>query len=516
MPSVATYLDATARRRPGAVAAVHASGRFTYAQLARLVNRTANGLKALGYGPGDVIALVCPNRPGFIVAYYAILKIGATAAILSTGLKRRDLTAELGDSGARAALVFDGFGDTGFAELAVEVAGRLDGLERLWVIPSDPRARSPLDGVPALRDLMAGQPERCATVERAEDAVAQLIFTSGSTGRNKGVEVTHASLAAMVEVNRLCTRRADTAVRLAVSPFFHIMGQTFGLNLAVLCAETMVLVDAFDPERVRDLIVRERATHLVCMPIYYRKLLDLAPGPWERALRSSLRLCGTGGGPLPHAWAEEFRDRLGLPLTPGYGLTEAGGLVSWHAPGDPVRCDSVGLPAPGVELRLATADGRRVAPGQGEAAEGEVLVRSPGLMKGYRDRPADTAAAFVDGWLRTGDIGSFDRDGYLYIRGRISGRIIRGHEHVYPAEIEGALAGHPMVSAAAAVPVPHELLGQDIKTIVVLRRGAHLRPDDLLSWLQHELPEGKAPGIIEIRDDLPVTQFGKVQLGALA
>ncbi|MDJ0894491.1 MAG: class I adenylate-forming enzyme family protein [Alphaproteobacteria bacterium] len=510
MFNTAHLLDAAARRCPNETAIVHDERRYSYAAVADLVNRAANGLRGAGFGSGDVIALVAPNRPGFVVAYYAILKIGAVAAVLSTGLKRRDLSAELSDCRARAVLAFDGFGDTQFITMAGEVCAALDHVQRLWVIPSDPLAPSPLSEVSALSDLMADQPARCATESPAGDATAELIFTSGSTGRNKGVEITHANLAAMTQINLAITSRAQTRVRLTVSPLFHIMGQTFGLNLAVLCGETMVLVDSFDPELVVRRIVEHQATHLVAMPIYYRKLMDLPDGALDPRFAESLKICGTGGGPLPGAWADEFFARFGLSLTPGYGLTEAGGIVSWHRPADPIKTETVGRPVPGVDVRVKADDGRLVAPDALDPAEGEIVLRSPGLMKGYLDRPEATAAAFHAGWLKTGDIGAFDDDGYLHIRGRISGRIIRGHEHIYPAEIETALAGHPKVQAAAAIAVPHEVLGQDIKTIVVLKDGAEIAVPELQSWLEAELPEGKAPGVIEFRDALPHTEYGKI------
>ena len=163
MFNVAHLVDAAARRCPDAIAIDHDGRQYSYGALAGLVNQAANGLKAAGLGPGDVIALVAPNRPGFVIAYYAILKIGAVAAVLSTGLKRRDLTAELSDCRARAVLAFDGFGDTEFITLAGEVCAALDHVERLWVIPADPLATSPIAEVPAFGDLMSGQPARCPT-----------------------------------------------------------------------------------------------------------------------------------------------------------------------------------------------------------------------------------------------------------------------------------------------------------------------------------------------------------------
>ena len=511
MFNVACYLDASARRCPNDTAVVFNDRRYTYANLHAMANRVANGLASAGFGPGDRISLCCPNRPGFLAAYYGILKIGATAVLHTTSLTRRDILAEIRESGSRALFTFDGYGNVEFAEMAIEAAMQVASCEKVWAIPHDPSATSPVAESPALADLMRDQSTSFRTVARGYSDTAVVLFTSGTNGRSKGVEITHGNIASMSIINLPLVAPGAARVRLVVTPLYHIMGQIFCLNLTVLTAETMVLVDRFDPDLVWHMIAREGATQIVMLPIFYRWLLDHADSVDARRIRETLRLCGTGGGPLPETWSREFEARFGLPIVPGYGMTEATGIVSWHCPSDRLRLRSVGRPVAGVEVRIASPEASSPC-----GIEGEILVHSPGVMKGYVGLPEVTGRVVRDGWLRTGDVGMFDEDGYLYVRGHLGGMIIRGKEHVYPAEIENVLHDHPLVARAAAVAVPHELLGQDVRTYVELKPGFSMTEPELLSWMRREIPEGKCPDEIEIVPALPLTETGKVARHLLA
>lgn len=514
MLNVACFLDSTAAQRPQATAVVCEGHSFDFAQIHAMASRVANGLRAAGYGPGSRIALACGNRPGFVAAYYGILKIGGVAVVLSTTLRERDIRFQLEDSGAEALLTYEGRGDTAYGEQALAAAEAADACRRCWVIPADVTAKSPLPGAAALSDLMDGQPDVAPSHDYAPDDTAVLLYTSGSTGRPKGVELTQTNLLAMTRINQMLAPRDCTRVRLLSTPLFHVMGQVCGLNLAMLNGETLVLVEGFDPARIWQLIVEQAVTYFVHMPIFYQYLLERADAVDMAAVRRSLRLCATGGAPLQAGLSDAFAERFGLPIVPGYGLTEATSIVAWGGAPDGgsalggvgLRATTVGTVVPGVEVKLDDGGRRSAEPG----AQGEILVRGPGVMKGYLNLPEATAGALRGGWLRTGDIGRFDAAGRLDVLGRADDKILRGEEHIYPAEVETVLKTHPAVAEAAVVGVPDAYLGQEAKTFVVLRQGCRLAADDLLGWLARELPDGKCPGLVEFQASLPMTPSGKV------
>ncbi|MEZ5647400.1 MAG: fatty acid--CoA ligase family protein [Alphaproteobacteria bacterium] len=318
--------------------------------------------------------------------------------------------------------------------------------------------------------------------------------------------MTHRNLTSMIRVNEQISLRTDTHTRLTVSPLYHITGQVFSIGLAAACGETLVLIEKFNPEEVLRTIAQERCSHLLCMPTYYKELLDYGPSTWDGQVRQSLRFCATGGGPLMRAWGEEFQDRFSVPILTGYGLTEATGIVTWHNVGDTLHPGTVGRPVPHVKICIVNNQGRPALIGQ----PGEILIKSPGNMRGYHKLPQATGDVYRDGWLCTGDIGFQDDEGYVTLIGRSSGRIIRAEEHIFPAEIEGVLCEHPRVAQAAAFAIAHPRFGQDVKTLVVPKPGCHLTQEDLSLWIDHHLPKSKHPGIMEICHSLPMTSTGKV------
>ncbi len=529
MLNVATYLDSTAAQLPDATAVVFDGRRYTFRQTQAMANQVANGLRAAGYGAGSRIALACGNRPGFLAAYYGILKIGGCAVVLSTTLRERDIRFQLEDSGAEALLTYDGpnfrlpggGGDTAYGEQALAAAEAVPACRAAWVIPADIAAGSTIAGTPALSDLMAGRSTSAATHGYAPEDTAVLLYTSGSTGRPKGVELTQANLLSMTRINQALAPRGATRVRLISTPLFHVMGQVCGLNLAMLNGETMVLVEGFDPAQIWRLITEQAVSYFVHMPIFYQYLMERADAVDTAAVRRSLRLCATGGAPLQAGLSEAFAERFGLPIVPGYGLTEASSIVAWGgAPdggsalaGHGLKATTVGRVVPGVEVVLEDAAGRRSAlPG----AQGEILLRGPGVMKRYLNLPEETAAVLEDGWLRSGDIGRFDEAGRLDILGRADDKILRGEEHIYPAEVEAVLKAHPAVAEAAVIAVPDDYLGQEAKSFVTLREGCAVPAGELLGWLARELPDGKCPGLVEFRPSLPLTPTGKVARHLLA
>ncbi len=508
MINAAFYLDFTARRSPGTTAVVHDGRSYSYGQIHRLANRVAQGLVRRGYGPGDRVGLFCPNRPGFVVAYYGIMKTGATPVLLAGSLHLPEMITQMRDCALRGLFTYDGYGNGDLRALEQSLAARaeVEGCDDIWVIPADPLAGSPLRDLPSLADLMADQPGEFATRGVERDSTAVVIFTTGSTGAPKGSEQSHANLMAAVMLNLPLGRMTSGTVRLLVNPLYSVMGLVSGLTISVLCADKMVLVERFDPGSAWRLMAEQWVNFMAAMPVVYRWLLDDARHAERAAIREHLKVCGTGGAHLPPDWSDEFEAQFGTPIRPGYGMTEATSTICWNCPFEANDPTSVGRPLTGVEVRVVADDWTALPSG----TAGEIVVRSPGLAKGYLGRPELMPALMRDGFFRTRDVGVFDEEGRLRILGRKDDRFTRGDEHVYPAEIENTLQQHPQVSLAAVVSVPDQVLGREAKTFVVPRAGYHPSAQELLDWLAEQMSVGKCPGIIEFRDSLPVSDSGKV------
>ncbi len=508
MINAAFYLDFTARRSPGSTAVVHQGRTYDYGQIHRMANKVAHGLAQRGYGPGDRVGLFCPNRPGFVVAYYGILKTGATPVLLAGSLHLPEMITQMRTCALRGLFAFDGYGggDLWALEQALAARAEVEGCDDLWILPAYPLAGSPAPGLPSLADLMTGQPDEFATREVERDSTAVVIYTTGSTGAPKGSELTHANLMAAVMLNLPLGRMASGTVRLLVNPLYSVMGLVSGLTISVLCADKMVLVERFDPALAWRLMAEQGVNFMAAMPVVYRWLLDDRRGADRAAIREHLKVCGTGGAHLPPDWSDEFEALIGTPIRPGYGMTEASSTICWNCPFEANDPTSVGRPLTGVEVRIVADDWTPLPAG----TAGEIVLRSPGLAKGYLGQPDLMPSLMHDGFFRTRDIGVFDDQGRLRILGRKDDRFTRGDEHVYPAEIENTLQQHPKVSLAAVVSIPDQVLGREAKTFVVPKAGHHPSAQELIDWLAEQMSVGKCPGIIEFRDSLPVSDSGKV------
>lgn len=506
MLNPAFYLDASARRCPDAILLVHNGRRYTYREVHQHANRIAHGLRDAGIRPGDAVALCCSNRPGFLSAYYGILKTGGKVVVLTTGLKRRDISEQLQDSGAQAFFCFDGFDDVAFAEMALSAAASTEAGSRSWLVPSDPNALSKISGVPSIANLMDGHPSEFATVGCPAEQTALVPYTSGTTGRPKGVEITHANIASMVMLNLSLAEWDLGRVRLVANPLYHVMGQIASLNLPVLCGQRLVLVERFDAEKVWRLVADEGITYMAGIPTLYKALLDHAQHADEQRIRSSLRLCGTGAAPMRPEWSEEFQERFGASILPGYGATETTAVVTWNCPFDRLKADSVGRPVPGVEVRLEVGTQRTNGPG----VQGEIIVRSPGVMKGYLGRPEATEHALRDGWYHTDDVGVFDEDGYLYMLARCDEMILRRDANVAPSGIEEVMLEHPSVAEAAVIGVASTTVANDIIAFLVPKAGHSIDIETFRHWLASELPDDQFPDGIHVLSSFPKTGSGKI------
>ena len=512
MPSLnlASVLEHSARLTPDRVAVSFGAQQLTYAQLDATANRVAAGLHALGIRAGDHVALSCPNLPWFPIAYFGILKAGAVVVPLNVLLKPREIAYHLRDCHARACIAFEGTDELPIGAMAR--AGCTDAGCRIFIVlPRDPAATA-VGGDPTLpsimRDAATFEPPR-----RDVEDTAVILYTSGTTGQAKGAELTHGNMVSNAVTSHDMFKPAfdggtDQQVTLVTLPLFHSTAQTCQMNAGFYGGFRLVLMPRFDAAAVLDAFTREQVGLWIGVPTMYWSLLQHARSTGTDVSRAaaSLRVCASGGAPMPVEVLRDFERAFKARVLEGYGLSETAPVVAFNQLQRPSRPGTVGLPIFGVEIRCVDDHDAAVPPGE----RGEVIVRGPNVMKGYHDRPEATADALRGGWFRTGDIGTFDADGYLAIVDRKKDMILRGGFNVYPREIEDVLMTHPAVSLAAVVGVPDERLGEEVKAYVVLRPGAAATADELVTWSREQMASFKYPRTVEIRQALPVGATGKV------
>ncbi|HSF05236.1 MAG TPA: AMP-binding protein [Methylomirabilota bacterium] len=450
-------LEAVARRAPDAPAVVWEGGPLTYRRLDRQANGFARFLSHQGVRAGERVALSIPNRWPFAVALLGGLKLGATVAPLDPLLTAQERRAILADLRPRV------------------VAHEVVGDEAEW--------------------------DSAANV----DNPALILYTSGSTGVPKGAMLSHGALRAAVQAWAEPVMGLGPAdVVLAVLPLSHSFGLNGALLAPLLTGASAVLLERFAPDEAVQAIRRRHVTVFPGVATMFRRVLDLpglAPGDL-----GSLRLCVSGAAPCSWALAREWRERTGVRILRGYGMTELFRPISYRA-ADPMDLpEAIGRPVPGVEVCITDDDGRALPAG----AVGELWIRSPSVMDGYLGAPEETGAVLDGGWFKTGDLAILRADGYVSIEGRKRERILRGGYSVSPPEVEAVLHAHPAVAEAAVVGAPHAELGEEVVAFVALRPGAREDPQALVAWCRERLAGFKYPRRITIVDRLPRASTGKV------
>jgi long-chain acyl-CoA synthetase len=517
--NLASLLDHQCRLTPGRIAVVCGPERLTYAQVHAAAGEVAAGLHTLGLGPGDHIALSCPNTRHFPIAYYAILKLGAVVVPLNVLLQPREIAYQLTDSDAKALLVFEGTPELPMARRARAACDEVPACRHLVVMTGDPAAPCPVDRARTLGEVTRGQPGVWPTHASAPDDTAVILYTSGTTGQPKGAELTHFNMTMNAMASRdMLSPRLDPAVdarnvALITLPLFHSTGQTAQMNAGVAGGWTLVLLPRFEPAAVLRAFEAEQVSSWVAVPTMYWTLLQHARQQRIDVSQAaaSLRCAVSGGAPMPLAVLEDFEKTFGVRILEGYGLSETSPVACFNQLYRPSKPGTVGLPIVACDIGIVDAEDRLLPTGE----RGEVVIRGHNVMKGYYKRPAETAETLRNGWLHTGDVGVLDEDGYLSIVDRKKDLVLRGGMNVYPREIEEVLMRHPAVSLAAVIGVPDERLGEEVKAFVVLKPGASLTADELIAWSRTEMAGHKYPRLVEIREALPVGSTGKVLKRAL-
>ncbi len=460
------------------------------------VDRVAAGLGALGLGDGDRVALLLPNTPELVCAYFGVLRAGLVAVPLNTTYTASELAHQLSDSGARLLVT-----DTTHVERAAAARTLAPALQTVAVVDGA------VEGTVAWQDLIAAGRDVPDTARGAED-LAVLLYTSGTSGRPKGAMLTHrALLANLDQLERIEPPIvAPNDVVLLVLPLFHVYGLNVGLGMTAKSGATGVLTERFDPVETLELVRRHHVTAVIGAPPMY-VAWSMLPGVGEAF--ASVRLAVSGAAPLSPEVFETLHVEAGLDVYEGYGLTETAPVLTTTLMSVAAKPGCIGRPVPGVELRLLDESGAQVE----ESDPGEIVVRGANLFSGYW--PDGAGGPDADGWFRTGDVAYADRDGDLFLVDRTGELILVSGFNVYPREVEDALVEHPDVTEAAVIGVAHPYTGETVKALVVRRPGAHLSAEDVIGWAQQRLARFKCPTTVQFVEALPHSATGKVAKGQL-
>jgi acyl-CoA synthetase (AMP-forming)/AMP-acid ligase II len=465
--------------------------RRNYRELNERANRLANAMRRLGVGHGDRVALLALNEPEYYDMLFGLGKIAAMLVPINYRLSGPEIEFILSDSGARVFV----FGDD-FTETVESIRNQIPAKE--FVAISDDAPEWAISYETMIRESSAEEPE----IRGGDDDTLTILYTSGTTGKPKGAELSH-SYYFWSSVNLMATLGVQIGdAPLVALPLFHIGGLA-GPPWFVYQGAKTVLLRSLDPKRFLELLGEEKISGFGSVPALL-DILKLVPD-FEKYDWSSVKVILVYAAPVPVTLIREY-EAAGIEVRQLYGLTECNTGSVLSAEDALSRAGSCGTPFFHTRVRVVDDDGRDVAANE----KGEVLLHAPNTMKGYWNRPEDTEAAIVNGWLHTGDIARMDGDGYLYILDRKKDMIISGGENIYPAEIEDSLLRHPKVADAGVIGYPHQKWGEAVKAIIVVVEGEGLTEEELIEWCQGKIGKFKIPKKVVFTDSIPRTPTGKI------
>ncbi len=472
--------------------------RVTYAELDELVHQTAGYLQDLGAQPSDRVAFQLSKYLEFIRLHLATLRLGAVSLPLNPAYPADEVEYFLTDSGAKLFFALE----TSKQRLQPVVSHLSKSTQCIFINPAEPdRFRSEISAVStsSLRSLTHNS-----------DETAVIVYTSGTTGRPKGAEITHGNLTSNLEALHATWGWRPDDLLLHVLPIFHVHGLFVALHGALHAGATTLLMREFDARKTLQALAERGCTVFMAVPTIHQRLIDV-PDANSFDL-SHVRLITSGSDRLPDKLFAGFERTFGHRLLERYGMTETGMNCSNPLNGER-RMGSVGLPLPGVEVRVVDSENGQPLP-DGEV--GEMQIRGPNVFKGYWQQPSKTAEAFTaDGWFRTGDLGFRESDGYFTLCGRSKDLIISGGLNVYPPEVERVLAEHPAVAASAVIGCPDAEWGERVTAVVVLKQHQQASVEELIAFCRERLAPYKSPKAIIFRETLPLNAMGKAQKAEL-
>ena len=519
--TLSDMFEQTARRSANASLIDFMGRKYSYARTLHGINRVACGLARLGIVKGDRVGLFLPNVPHYVAAYYGALKCGATVVNFSPLYSAEELEAQVEDSGTRILFTLSAMAllptalkvldNSSLERLVVgSVAGALPRAKSLlyrlfkrkevsaW--PNDPR-------ISTFSQLIANDGRCAPTPIDAERDVALIQYTGGTTGAPKGAMLTHQNLSANARQVDMLDPEPEAEDRImGVLPMFHVFANTCVLNRTVRRGGEIVMLPRFDAAQTLAAIQRTRVTSMPGVPTMYQALLDHAD--IAKTDFSSLRVCISGGASLPAEVKRTFEERTGAKLVEGYGLTETSGVVSTNPYQGLDKTGTIGQPLPATHVVLVDKEDPTRPPPPGEA--GELTISGPQVMKGYWNRPDADSQVFIDGRLRTGDVGLIDEDGYLKIVDRLKDMISVSGFKVFPSQVEAVLYRHQAVKEALVIGISDRRAGERPKAYVTLTQGATASAEELMQWLNASLGKHERVVAVEIRAALPKTMIGKL------
>ena len=520
------FLERSAAEYPDATALIFLNRTMTYRELQADVDRFAAALARLGVGPGIRVAVQLPNLPQTVIAFYAALSLGATVVMTNPLYVEREIEHQWNDAGCTVAVVADFLFDRRVAHIREKLAVEhyviasipdflrfpLNLLAPLRLRRADPpllASVKPGPGVHLMRSLMKQTAPDRPRPAIAMDDTALLQYTGGTTGVAKGAMLTHRNLSCNVQqvTAWFVDVRRGGEVMMGVLPFFHVFGLTVAMAFPLSVAGAVVLMP--NPRDMPQLIAsisKHRVTLFPAVPAMFTAIVN-AQGV-EKLDLTSVRSCFSGSAPLPPDILQRFEKMTGGKIVEGYGLTETSPVTHANPLDGRRKIGSIGVPLPNTDMKVVSLEDGTTEVGVGK--QGELLLKGPQVMRGYWNAPEQTAAAFTDGWFRTGDIAAVDADDYTFIVGRKKDMIIAGGYNIYPDEIDAVLVAHPAVLEAATVGIPDPKRGETVKSFVVLRPGQRATADELTEYCRRELAAYKVPRSFAFLDELPKSSALKI------
>jgi long-chain acyl-CoA synthetase len=487
--NIAQLLLDSAHSRPSHPAIVFRNERISYEDLASSVKEKAVGLKKLGINDHSHVGLMIANKPEYAIAYFALLSLGATVIPINPTFKENEITYILNDADAEALIV----DEVGLPEVK-KSSRNFSTVKTIISLQPDESFVS--------WGEVRGEPAEFSLVPKNSEDPAQIIYTSGTTGKPKGALITHGNMKWMTETCIKMTELTSEDRVLVVLPLFHAYAKLQGLLQSIHTGCTIYLEERFIPNVILERISKEKITVFLGVPTMYTMFLSV---PQIQELDfSHLRIAGCGGATLPLEIVQKVNQVMGVDIGEGYGQTESTVMISCFPPNSEKVHGSVGLPLPGMELRIVDPNGKDVPVGE----VGEIIFRGPNAMKGYYKKEEETRDTIKDGWVYTGDLGKQDERGLLYIVDRKKDMIIRGGYNVYPREVEEVLYAHPDIVEAAVIGESDPTFGEEVAAYIVTK--ASKTTEEIIDYCKQRLAHYKVPRRIYFMEELPKTTTGKI------